>query len=402
MIIKRITASSMGVASQMLGNVTFFVLLARMWEPRYFGKFVYIYSLTALLVLAVDYGYPQRVLRDVPRQRFRNRINLINGVSFNVFSAMIVLSLALLQVAIGENPAVFIVTLALVVGSFADYFGSHLRAIGQHKVDSVNIFLSNLLLVTALIVLVFLRSSVLSMVTVSIVLLLAKLLHLALSYDRVVKAFGMRLRRIRLRRVVVKRELLNGFSYAMDIFVLRAYGALDTVLLKFFAGDFAVGVYQSGQRMLQGFLPFAQVVNNVFLPMLSVSKDRRLWVLFVQLCLICLIVGSGCAAFFFFLGEWTVKFVFGKAYSGINQYLWQLGMLGFLRFASAPLAIFLTSTGRQPYRIKCNSISIMLMIGCAVVLVPIYGIAGLVFSLIISSVSVIILYVFGISTLERQ
>lgn len=402
MIIRRLTASGMGVASQVLGNVAFFILLARMWEPIQFGHFVYLYSLTTLLVLIVDYGYPQRVLRDVPRQGFRNRINLVNGFSFKVLAALAVLMLAIGQNSFGEDPAIVIVTLALIAGSFADYFGSHLRALGQHRADSVNLLLSNLLLLVPLTALTFSVSTLLSVLGVSLILLLAKVFYLGLSYVGAVKAIGMRVWRPRLRIKALKQEILNGFSYALDVYVVRSYGVLDTILLKMFAGDLAVGLYQSGQRMLQGFLPFAQVANNVFVPMLSACQGRIFRFHATQLILICLLAGAGCAVFFWYFGEFVVKYVFGERYSGIYPYLWLFGILGFLRFAAASLAIILISMGRQAFRVRSNLISILMMIGCAVILIPTYGLSGVVFSLIISSVSVLLFYVYGIYQSLRE
>lgn len=396
MIFRRLSASGIGVLSQVLGNVAFFVLLARMWGPSEFGYFIYMYSISSLFVLAVDYGYPQRVLREAPRLGFRNRVNLVAGTSFKCAVALVVIVLTCVISAFGEDVSIIVILLAMLLGSFAEYFSSHIRALGNHYSNSKDIFVSNALLVVTLFTIVKFNDTKLSYLQVSLILLIAKLVYLALSYKKIVSMFDMHLRRIKFRHKLLLSEMRVGFAYAIEVFFVRASGVLDTIILRFIAGDLAVGLYQSGQRMLQGFFPFAQVANNVFMPMLSTSRGKAFRVIAVKLLSVCLVAGGVALAFFVGFGEVLIEMVFGSEYIDIESYLWQFGVLAFLRFASAPLAIVLTCTGNQVFRVKSNAFSIIIMLVLAVILIPAYGIGGITMALIISNLAVIGFYSYGI------
>lgn len=390
----KIVFSAIGVLSAILGNIVYFVLLARQWIPEEFGYYLYIYSLATLLTLVIDYGFPQRVLREVPLFSFRNKINLIKGVSAKVAATLMVMVFALLFVYFYENKELFVIVIAATaIGSFGDYFSSHMKAMHHHKIDSANLLITNAILILAVFILMDLLGRALTLNEAALLLLTSKSYYLVSSAYFASKILRLPILSAKIRLFAVESEMKKGAPYAMDVTLIRSYGVVDTILLRYFAGDAATGIYQSGQRLLQGFLPLAQVFNNVFLPLLSRSYDtnrfKKQAIILLSLSGITGVLGL---MVFHYAGSYIVNLVFGIKYIEVLPYLSAFGMVIFLRFISSGIAILLTATGNQRKRTTLNALSLVLLIVLMIILGKSQGTWGIIYSIFISNAFLVCAY----------
>lgn len=390
----RIVYSAIGVFSAILGNIVYFVVLARQWLPEEFGYFLYIYSLATLLTLVIDYGFPQRVLREVPLFTYRNKINMVKGLSTKALATILMVTFAVMySFFVDNNELLTIIITATVMGSFADYFSSHLKALHLHKLDSLNLFTINSALVITLLLITAASSRALTLNEAALMLLFSKTGYLLSSGILVSKNLRLRLHSVNIRIFPVPSELKIGASYAIDVALIRSYGILDTIMLRYFAGDSATGIYQSGQRLLQGFLPLAQVYNNVFLPLLSRShgtiRHRRQAIILLTLSIITGVFGY---LLLHYAGQYIVNFIFGNKYIAVLPYLSAFGLIILLRFITSGIAILLTASGNQSRRTILNATSLVILIVSMIALGESHGTWGIIYSILISNAFLITAY----------
>lgn len=388
----RMLVSGFGIASQVLGNVVFFIILASAWPPDTFGRFSFWYAVSTVAALSVDYGYCARVLREVPIARGFTRRNLNRGLAFKVFMSATVLTSSIVAAAFVELPPFFWLLLsAMILRSVGEYFGCHLRAIGQHAIDTIGLFASNLFMVLLLVAVQTLRAE-LSPEMASLVLFGAKVLYAVVTFRAIVPRWKVDFRILTLSWKTVRYEARVGSPYAGDALVARAYGTLDVVVLNILAGPAAVGLYQSGQRLLQGFLPVAGVFTNVFLPVLTNPASRHYRASLAVLWVASVSAGLICAGFFFWVAPSVVPLVFSPAYSAIVPELASFGIIGLLRFVSAPSAVVLTALGYQKVRTIVNIVSLATMLIAAFVFVRSEGMPGLLDAVLLSNALLAVLY----------
>jgi O-antigen/teichoic acid export membrane protein len=193
-------------------------------------------------------------------------------------------------------------------------------------------------------------------------------------------------------------ELRLSFSYASDVFVMRSFSYIDVVILSVFCSPIQVGIYQAGQKLVQGVLPLAQAINNVVLPKVSVSKNVS-WSSYVLFFKIMSFVGFVGFMGFVFFGDSVVLLVFGSKYQDLLSYMPFFGIIVFLRYSNFSSSIFLTALGSQKERVLVNFLSMLVFLVLTPVLVSEYAIKGLLISLVSVSLMTGVLYRFNIKKL---
>jgi len=390
----------LGVASQVAGNFVYFVLIANIFGPDRFGYYLFSYSIANFLILFVDYGYSQRILREAVNYRQHGVQDCSAGLMFKLLAlALMVLVVLLTSLFVPVDKFFYILLAGFVLGSFGDYFGSFIRAAGRHLTDSINLFVATSILVLGVLLLPF----EINEIHAAIIFFAAKAAYCALSFwiGRPVRILTNLSGKPLL--AIATAELKKGFVYFLDVSVIRMYGVLDTILIRLLLGDGIVGLYQSGQRMLQGFFPMVQVLNNVFLPLLAANGPEARSIYFPKV-FSALNIGLAicCLAFFLWVAPILLPLLFGNDFIGITPFLWMFGMYGALRILSAGLAIYLTAIGGQVDRAKANIIALLVLIVCICFLGGLFELAGVIASLSISNSILLILYFVSILNFRRR
>jgi O-antigen/teichoic acid export membrane protein len=377
--------SCLSITSQITANVVVFMVLARVWGPELFGQFVFSYSISSVLMLIVDFGYQQRNLRTASINA--KNIPLLAGVGIITKAYLVLFLVFFLQIVnyfFGFLPLNFyFLFLSFFFVSFGDFFISYLRATGKFAPDARASFISNLFLIILIYYVVTQHPKSIFLVNISYVI--ARFAYLALS----VYAFHKSGYCIAFNKVKIKKlfnELSELLPYFGDIAVGRLLGNLDIILLSAFSNAYSVGLYQSAQKIMQGVLPFAQVVNNVFLPIMSRqtiegSKRKRIFLYSIMTT-----IGGLSGLVLIFFSKEMVSFLYGPNYMKVASIVPIFGIIVFLRYVTAAYAIEMTSSGYQRRRLIGNILSLFIFIISALILIPPMKEKGVAFSLLASSV----------------
>lgn len=381
-MVRNLAYSLIGVLSQVFGTAFIFFVIARALGPEKFGQFSVYYAVAAILKMVVDFGYPQRFLKD-----FRNDNQQYGGIRFRVFHLKAGLAILLTFCAAGFwgvqgfDPLLFgIVFLYSLVLSSAQLFSCAMQGLSWYKSDSINYFSAAITGCTLALALLFLQCD--QPVTFALVMLVQALIYFLLSF-RLFQAHSTLVFEP-LSWTALKDEFKSGIVYAADVFAMRSFMYLDVVVLSLFVSSSIVGVYQAGQKLVQGVMPLSQAINNVMLPKLSKNGAIRPGTHKYLLGVMTVLGGVGLLGFYG-VGEVVISLIYGDAYNELTHYLLFYGMIVFLRYSSFASSVILTASGNQKIRLYVNVVSVAIMVILGSILTYYWSIVGMLSTLIIAA-----------------
>lgn len=366
---KNFLLTAISIGSRLSTSFVLFVIFARFWGPVDFGVFSFVFSVSALLVLIVEFGLQSYLLREIAATPSDSpeliRSALWAKLIFVPFFAL--LSLAVFFVLDRGAPADIAVPLsfAAVALSFADFFIAPLRALGRYDLETYIIIGANSfqLLVAALCVwkggapvelawvLVFTRGVQLA---VSYAVLRRQVPDLRLSFPGASR---------------LRESVRRAMPYGLDGLLTTAWVQIDIVLVRLIFGPQIVGLYAAGQRIVQAASSIAPVIGNVMIPRLAQSSTQREdnWHRDGKFC----IAAMGLVGFVFsipmiFYPELIAITLFGQSYIGLADIFPFFGVLVLVRFLASAVGILLTGAGMQGQRIGVQILSLLVfLVGAA-------------------------------------
>lgn len=389
-IIKRLFKSGISVFSILLGRVIIFLFIAKEVGPSDFGKLSLSYALCSILGIVLDYGYPLSILKNGKKQ-----LSEYGGVPLRVFHFKAVMSCVLSLLLILSSLAsdlpikvILLIWLSILITSFANVLSTFLKSCDKHGSDSGNALLSNVLGIIYCTLLF--KDSHLELYALAF--LVISIAYLFLTYYLYTSNFTFFFEAFSLKKL--KNELSNNFYYAVDSVVQRGISFLDVIILAFFVSPAMVGLYQAGQKLMQGLLPVALVMNNVFMPLLSNSENEvKKWKnLSVLVMLSSALIGLFLASILFFGSSIIIDCLFSDEYSSLNEYAVFFALVIILKYIASGFSIVIISMGMQRKRFFINLFSIFSFVILSSLLTNFFAINGLFYALIANAIIIVILY----------
>lgn len=390
---KNILLMGFATAVRLVAGLLTFSVVARLLGPASFGVLMLWFSVSALLSLITNFGLTTYVLREIGADPASAEVIINEGLTGKLLLSALVFTAALLAAwGFGiECKQVFIFLLAAsVADTFIEFLNAGLRARNRFDIETRLATLTSLTHGAIVITAVWAHPTVEVAATAYA---LSRLVALALTVPTVSRHFaapklaGLGNSLTRLRKAVV---------YAIDFGFQSLFGQVDSVVLNFFLGPVAVGLYQAGMRVYQGGSAAVQVLANVFLPRVA-SKANQADAFGqesgrIQLAFLSFGALFGLAMAFF--SDLIVQILFGPTYLDLAKLFPLFGLLFFVRFAAAAWGVVLTAAGEQRYRTYATVTHWVLIAGAALILIPVMGVAGWLASVILGNVLLGTLYAF--------
>jgi O-antigen/teichoic acid export membrane protein len=363
--------TGVSVGSRLLVGLLLFLLLARLWGPAQFGLFSFVFSVCALAVLVVDFGFAVYLLREVAAQpaaaprliaeAFRAKL---------VLAALVVVLLALATWIAGPQalppPLVVPLFLTALVMSFADFFVAPLRALGRFDLEAGLVTLANALQFVLAGSVAWLGGSA---VLVACAMVVSRCVYLALSW----RATHRLLPDLRLATPVVTgpmHTLRRAWPYGVDGMLITVWNQLDVVAVRILFGTQAVGLYSAGQKIVLGVGALAPVVGNVMIPRLSrqaTTRDPAFWRTALKTGALMASIGAVFGIPLMLFPEQLSHLMFGASYQGLAALLPLFGGVLLLRYVAASAGVVITAAGFQSRRVVVQLVGL----GVVASLVPV-------------------------------
>lgn len=367
---KNFAFTAISIGSRLLTSFFLFVVFARAWGPAEFGSFSFVFSVAALLVLIVEFGFQGYMLRELGA-RPEDKVFLIRD-SFWAKAALVplllLLSIIVVQLLGAAAPLglVFPLLIAAIALSFADFFIAPLRALGRFDLETyittgVNFF-QFLLAVSA----VWLGASASEAAWVLVGTRIFQMLITLFVLRREIPELRFLRPSFRTLKVTIRAAM----PYGIDGFLTTAWVQIDVIFVRAIYGTQAVGLYAAGQRLVQAASSMAPVIGNVMIPRLARSSHTDLVQWRHDAKRSVAVMGVAGTVFFiplFFANEFFSDIIFGGAYRELSKLLPFFGVLILTRFFASSIGILLTAAGMQAKRIGIQISSFFVF--CAGVLV---------------------------------
>jgi len=258
-IAKNTSYFTIALIIQKIISFSYFIIIARALGPDDLGKYYFAISFTTIFAIFIDLGFANVLTREVAKKPEDAQKLLGSVISMKIPLTAVAVGLIVVLINILDYPQitrelVYLSTFCVVLDSFSLTFYSAIRGFHNLKYESMgSVVFQLIVLVSGLVIL---------NAGGGLRLLFLSLIAASLFY--VIYAF------ILLKKFGISARPHFDWAHAMGLFKItfsftlfaifqKTYTYLDTVLISYFAGDTAVGLYQVAFKMLFAlqFLPMA-------------------------------------------------------------------------------------------------------------------------------------------------
>jgi O-antigen/teichoic acid export membrane protein len=390
--------SALSLAStlaRVLTSLVLFVAMADVWGPEQFGLFMYPYTIAAVLVKVVDYGFNPQLARDLGRapREMHGAVSRALGAKVALLAptALLAAIVALVLPAGGGSPVLLALLLCdAAASSFALLLGVPLRACGRFDDEARVAVATNGVLFAAVTAALGAGGGP---TAVAAAFALARLGGAVASWRACARAIGAAPRPV-LAWPPIRDMLRTGLPFGVHAAVGTLNMQVDTLMVHHYLGAGAVGIYQAGMRVLVGALLVADALNGVYLARLARTAPAAGEFDRVGTRMTRHLVALGVMAFAGTLAgtDLIVRHLFDDGYASLVQLLPAFGVLIFIRYGGVPYGTFLTLTDRQGVRTAAVSGVLLLSIALNALLIPRFGLPGAISASIAGHVALYSVY----------
>jgi O-antigen/teichoic acid export membrane protein len=388
--------TAISVASRLLVSTLLFLLLARVWGPEHFGSFSFVFSVSALLMLTVDFGFSTFLLREIAAESDKAPQLIAHGLRAKlVLTAVMSAAAVIVAIVLGSHAlplALFLLLLsAALLLSFAEFCNVPLRAIGRYDLETLLATAGNTLQF-------FLAGGIAWLggapVAVAGAMVVSRVLYLIASWRTLAHVVPL----LRVRQVPggVRTTLRQLSPYGVDGVLTNVWSYIDVVAVQMLFGTQIVGLYAAGQKTILGIGALAPVIGNVMIPQVADRAHRRApdtWR--VAALTGCLMVGIGIvfAVPLVAFPEWVIHVLFGPNFSQAAQWLPWFGAILLVRYSAGAFGVILSAIGLQRKRVVGQVLAVCVyFVSLSIVAANHWGVEPALASLLIAMTTMGIAY----------
>lgn len=380
---------------QKILSFAYFTFVSRALGPDQLGNYIFALSFAAFFSLVVDFGFVPLAIRSFSQTDYAGRKKIFSTFfTIRVISA--VLGVVLLfgtALVLGYDAQLLqllaITSIIMVLDAFTAFFYTIFRSQQNLVFESIGtgifqilIFLFGIYTIT--------RTTNISMLLV--VILVGSTWHLLYSAQRVTAKAGMKL-----CFAFHKKEALAALTSALPFFLaagfIKASNTIDTILLKNLDSSYAVGLYAIPAKVVFTFPFIALAITAAVYPAMSnyaKHAKERLEPLFHKTMQLLLIISVPISVGIYFLADEIMHSI----WSGYTDAIGALQILSWaivFLYIEYPFGSLLNAIGKERRNTVNRGIQLCVFVASNLILIPLYGFMGAVYSALIGSVVIVVL-----------
>ncbi|KAA0230002.1 flippase [candidate division KSB1 bacterium] len=366
---------------RLLTNALLFLGLARFYGPEAFGQFTIAHTLATLFLLVADFGLDLLFTTEVARQR--PHIDALFR-SFAVvklfFAGLAVTGMWLLpefhEFSDTTRWLIYIFSFSTACNALTNFIFALFKGLEQFRYETRVSFVENLVLLLGLVVLGVLHAP----------LWLFAAMFAGTRFLGLLIAAALAVRFVRPRalsglRLAECRDVMHkGWVFGAHLLFEACYYQLDTVLLALWKGDYVVGIYQAGMKLMALALTLPDILIGAVIPALSYfhGKDEARWQQLGKLLNKTLFfLALPLALIFFVYPEPVMSLIYGaENFAPAVPIMRVTALIILIRLVLAAYGIMLTTSGRHRVRMITVALATFLALGLHAYAIPRYGAYG--------------------------
>ena len=365
------------------------ILLARVLSPEKYGQFTLYFMLMQFVTFLADFGLNQYYLKSVEEL---DRKYLFNKVLFVRTATMLVSIVIIVLILFYFNIFDFLVSLLFVLSMIPMAYlsvtdGFYLE---QKKGFRVSFRLASIGIIFLLGFVIFFKD--LSLFTASILLLFSLLLTFAWFFP------WKEIKLIKISFSEIFSILNKSSSYAFLTFTSFFYNKGDSLIISYFKGNTALGIYGLAYRFLESLSLFpSSLVQNLF--PISAKKTGISNVQLKKISAAMFLLGLIFAVVVFLLSSLLIGSLFQKDYWQAIPILKIFSLVILLFFVNAPLATVIQSSHLVKLFLPYGMINTFFNILLNILFVPIFGIIAAAWVMVITELTGLMINIYFVKKL---
>jgi O-antigen/teichoic acid export membrane protein len=386
-----------------------FVFYARSFGVQTYGYFSFAYGATALLVIIADPGINQFIIREIAAKNLRTiaalkRLFIIKALLLLPYSTVTLLYCFFFGIT--GRPFLFVIFMMFYfwIDSLHQFIRNIYRAQEKMNIDLISRVSERGLLLVIAIILIYLRTPLLSAFCFPLVALFSLLLDIFwLSPFRIFAPLEM-------TSINLIKMFKKTLPFAVSHIVFVIYFRVDILMLQAITGFESVGIYNAAYRIFEG----AQIIPIAFAgslyPVFSrlYKEDRAgLQVIKNEAFIILMPVAIFVSIVLFVFSDEIINIIYGSSYSASKAVLSILALGVLFNYYYLVFTYLFSASDKQRYVVILGLIILILNIVLNLILIPIYGPSGAAAATVICELLITLIIFFltkkflGITTNEK-
>lgn len=373
------------IAITIITNLINIVLIARSLGVEDFGLFTYYFTLAALSMIILNYGYVISLPKYIASSPNDAKRIFEESLSLKAAIFIVLFILASIYSVVSHQYILLVFFLALSLLSFATHFNLLNRGMEKFSSETKNMMFGNMVFVVLILSVYFYSPSVVNYALAYFISRFVLFLIVIKQINSIVPSIKLLL----LEQTQYLQLLKKNIAYTVDNMSASSFGIIDVLLVKFLFGISSVGLYQAGMKFVSGTLPVMQVVSNVFIPRLSKHGGDEYEKTLLVISLLSAIVLSMT---FYLLFDYAVLYLLGESYKSLLEMSALFTLIVFLKFSTAGFGVLVITRNLQKERTKINLSSLILFIILSFLLSNSFELKAILYSYIVSIVFALVSY----------
>jgi O-antigen/teichoic acid export membrane protein len=365
---------------RLLANVLLFLGVARFYGPEAFGQFTTAHTLSTLFYIFADFGLDVLLTTEVARRRGdADRLFRSFFAAKLSLAGFAVIGMGLIALTFDFSAPtrwlIFIFSFSVVFNALTYACFALFKGFEQLQYETQGTFVFNLLLLVALVLLGILRAPIWM---IAVAFTGTRALGFIMA-AKIAKRL-VRLQPPRFGLAEFKDVMRRASVFGMHLIFEMLYFQSDTLLLSWWQGDYAVGIYQAVMKLVILILVLPDVAINALLPVLSRLHaedelrsarlggllNKTLWLL-----------GLPVALIFFVYADDLIAILYGREqFAPAIPIMKIAGLVIITRFFFAAYGVMFATSGRQQVRMFIMIGATIFSLALNAYAIPRYGAYG--------------------------
>lgn len=362
------------------------IILIRYLGPEDYGKLNYIFSIITILRPIYVFGMPGVLQAKLSRnKKSKVLINQIITLQFSLFIGVSIVSIIFLRmVFIFEDISLFMI-LQLAFGFRLIEIFTQSLFIFNKGLESLKI---NLISAIKLIILIsFVWKLKLGLTAVALAYLINYSTDLITVYsilnrNNLSKIFL----ELKLNFSNLNSNIKRGFPLAASGLIAMFLQKADVILVTYFLGIYSSGIYSAPCTLVFKINVFLNLIALNFIPNLNHEFKMNIDKKSIKLYFYTWFISFSAAITFYFLGPYIISYGFGEQYKESLKLIPLLSLVIFFNGLSLTANAFLNFYNFQNIILLKALLSIIFNISLNLILIPNYGLNGVLISLLVSTI----------------
>ncbi len=368
---------SLTLFSKILLNLVIVFYIAKQVSLDSFGEFILAFSFSTIFTMFFDYGFNlQALVLDSTNSKFKETINaIIGGKSLIIIGTLpvILVAISLSTYSNSLKSLLYILTFSGIFTSFGNFFLNLFKIVERYDREAKGYAIQVSVLFLTLMLLYISGNN--SVINFSLSILLSKIIYFAISFIFYKKW-------LRNKFVIhfdkIKKQITDGFTFAVHLILGTSIIYIDTFILSYFQTAEAVGLYQAGMRIIMASLLMSTIINDAYLPKISLNKWNNSVIkddlVKLSIFLLIIIVSLGFTLYVF--KKEIISVLYTDDFLVLTKYIIYIILIISLRYIGIIPGMILTAYGRQSIRAKAVFLSVIVGACINFYLIPIMGLEG--------------------------